>query len=231
VLREIPLVASGADGGELLALADLAERQAIRLVVTDSPEAWTVASRLAEVGASVIQNVRSTWGKPRGDRRTQLGGGARADAATLLARAGVAVAIVTPSDTIELWGVAGRDLLNLPMEAAFAQREGLTAQEALEAITIVPARLYGADGRIGSLEPGKDADVIVTDGDLLDYRTLVRTTIVNGRIAYQAEGNRFWRGIVSRRDRALRDGSAEAPEPEKGSGPVSISPLPPRDVP
>ncbi|MEW6253595.1 MAG: amidohydrolase family protein, partial [Planctomycetota bacterium] len=89
-----------------------------------------------------------------------------------------------PTPGITLWGVAGRDLLHLNMEAAFAVRGGLSDDDALRAITIDAARLLGVDDRVGSLEVGKDADVVVCDGDILHYMTQVRYTIVNGRVAY-----------------------------------------------
>ena len=81
-------------------------------------------------------------------------------------------------------GLAGRDLLHLPMEAAFAVRGGLPEDAAIRAITLDAARLLGVAERIGSIEVGKDADFVITDGDLLHYMTLAKYTVVNGRIAY-----------------------------------------------
>ena len=61
-------------------------------------------------------------------------------------------------------GIPGRDLGYLPMEAAFAIRGGLDEASALEAITIRAAEACGVENRIGSIEEGKDADLVVTDG-------------------------------------------------------------------
>ena len=201
--RRIPLVMSPGSAGAVLSSLEIAEALDVALVIGDSTEAWAVADEVAAAKASVVQAVRSSWGTPRADRRVNIPGGWKFDAITLLTRAGVPTAACPLSDTLQLWGVGGRDLLDLPMEAAFAQRVGLTAQEALEAITIVPARIFGVERRIGSLEPGKDADVIIADGDILDYRTFVRTTIVNGRVAYEAGKSRHWKSIVALRDQAL----------------------------
>ncbi|MBT7012675.1 MAG: amidohydrolase family protein, partial [Planctomycetes bacterium] len=85
---------------------------------------------------------------------------------------------------VSMMGIAGRDLLTLPMEAAFAIRGGLTSAAALRAITLEPAALLGMDERIGSISVGKDADLIVCDGDLFDYRSFVQWAVVNGRVAY-----------------------------------------------
>lgn len=69
----------------------------------------------------------------------------------------------------------------LPVTAALAVREGLPEDAAFAAITINAARMLGLDHRIGSLEPGKDADVAVFDGHPFDYRTHCVHTIINGR--------------------------------------------------
>jgi imidazolonepropionase-like amidohydrolase len=61
---------------------------------------------------------------------------------------------------------------------------GLSRERALRAITLDAARVIGLEARIGSLERGKDADVVIADGDLLDPRTRVLTTIVDGEIAW-----------------------------------------------
>lgn len=212
----IPLVITASSVGNVLAAADLAEDEGLRLVVYHPMEAWSVADRLAGVDAWVVQHVRGTWFKARDSRRTVIEGGWRFDAPARLTAAGVDVCVLPLTDVILTWGVAGRDLLNLPLEAAFAQRGGLSAEHALEAVTIAPARMLGVADRIGSLEAGKDADVILTDGDVLDYRTHVRMTIVNGRVVYEAEGNRHWGWVAERRARQLATGD-DQPLPDVGT--------------
>jgi imidazolonepropionase-like amidohydrolase len=73
---------------------------------------------------------------------------------------------------------------NLPIEAALACKNGLSKEEALRSITINPAINLGLDDRIGSLEIDKDADIILTDRELLDPTHRVLYTFVNGKIAY-----------------------------------------------
>jgi imidazolonepropionase-like amidohydrolase len=77
----------------------------------------------------------------------------------------------------------------LPVQATIGVRYGLddSGLAALRGLTIVPARAAKIDDRVGSLEPGKDADILVCDGYPVDPRTSVRIVFVNGRRAYDAE--------------------------------------------
>lgn len=70
---------------------------------------------------------------------------------------------------------------NLPYEAGKAVAHGLPQAEALKAVTLYPARILGVDDRLGSLEVGKDATLIVTTGDPLDIRTQVERAYIEGR--------------------------------------------------
>ena len=69
----------------------------------------------------------------------------------------------------------------LPLCAAMAMRSGLSRQEALAAITIQPARIAGLEDRIGSLEVGKDADLVLATGDPLDLDTRIEGVYSLGR--------------------------------------------------
>ena len=92
------------------------------------------------------------------------------------------------------------------MEAAFAVRGGLPEEAAVQAITLDAARILGVDHRVGSIEVGKDADFAIVDGDLLHYMTLVRWTVVNGRVAYDKKKE----GLL---DHIRPDGDRNAPPP------------------
>lgn len=74
---------------------------------------------------------------------------------------------------------------HLPVHAALAVRYGLDPQEALRALTLHPARMFGLDDRIGSLERGKDADVVVFSGDPFEITSRVELVVVDGQVAYQ----------------------------------------------
>ncbi len=75
---------------------------------------------------------------------------------------------------------------DLFLQAAMSERLGLDAQAAVKALTIMPARAIGLGDRLGSIEPGKDADLVVFSGNPLDARSHVRSTWVNGGLAYDA---------------------------------------------
>lgn len=204
IRREIAAVADAATSQELLDLADLARRYGFRAVVRGAHEAWIVAPQVSRAGLSAIITPRTTV--PRDDRLNRPNGSSIENAA-ILYQHGVPFAILPQISAITTWGVAGRDLLHLNMEAAFAVRGGLPEDAAIRAITIDAARILGVDHRIGSIEVGKDADFVITDGDLLHYMTHARWTIVNGRVVYDKDKESLFEHI-------RKGGDPEAPPPD-----------------
>ncbi len=97
--------------------------------------------------------------------------------AGVLQKAGVAAALTTdhPVSRIQY----------LPLCAALAVREGMDEWAALRAITMDAARICRVDRRLGSLKPGKDADLAIFDGNPLELKTRLRFTIINGEIVWQ----------------------------------------------
>jgi imidazolonepropionase-like amidohydrolase len=95
----------------------------------------------------------------------------------LLASAGVRIAITTDHPVVPIGF--------LVHSATFAVREGLAPAEALRSITITPARIMGVSDRLGSLEPGKDADLVIWSGDPLDVMSRVESAFVGGREVYR----------------------------------------------
>jgi len=75
----------------------------------------------------------------------------------------------------------------LPINAALAAREGMPEEEALKAITINAAEIIGVADRVGSLEVGKDGDVVIFSGHPFNYRAVAEVVIINGEVAYQRE--------------------------------------------
>jgi imidazolonepropionase-like amidohydrolase len=96
----------------------------------------------------------------------------------LMAKAGVQVAIQTDEMSAVRY---------LTINAALAVREGMPEEEALKAITINAARIIGVDDRIGSLETGKDADIVVFSRHPFDYRAVAELVLVDGDVAYVRE--------------------------------------------
>jgi imidazolonepropionase-like amidohydrolase len=70
-------------------------------------------------------------------------------------------------------------------QARWAVRGGLTGDEALAAVTLSPARILGIDHKVGSVEIGKDADLVLYDGDPFSYATQVVAVLVDGAVAHQ----------------------------------------------
>ena len=96
----------------------------------------------------------------------------------LMAKAGVKVAIQTDEMSAVKY---------LTINAALATREGLPEEEALKAVTIYPAEIIGVEDRVGSLEEGKDADIVVLSGHPFDFRSVVEWVLVDGQTAYRRE--------------------------------------------
>jgi imidazolonepropionase-like amidohydrolase len=69
-----------------------------------------------------------------------------------------------------------------------AIREGMPEDRALDTVTMNPARMLGVADRVGSLEPGKDADFIVFDGDPWDGRNKVIETYIEGELVFESNG-------------------------------------------
>lgn len=94
--------------------------------------------------------------------------------AVILADAGLNVSITTDAGVTQLE--------YLPICAGYAVKEGMNPFKALQAITINPARHIGVEDRVGSLEVGKDADILITDGDIMVSNTNVLKVIVDGKV-------------------------------------------------
>jgi imidazolonepropionase-like amidohydrolase len=144
-----------------------ADEMKVKLIIAGGVEAYRVADQLKAKNIPVI--VGPVLRMP--NREDDPYDAAFANAG-LLAKAGVKIAFQT-SDS----GSAR----NLPYNAGMAAAFGLSKEEALKAVTIYPAEIFGVADRIGSIEPGKVANLIVTDGDPLEIITQVKHLFINGR--------------------------------------------------
>lgn len=202
---------------DLLEIARLAQEFGFRPIIEGCAEGWTVADELGRAGATAIVTPRTRRSK---SERQLADGGTSIENAAILHRHGVNVVVVPASRGISLGGIVGQDLLHLPIEAGFAVRGGLPEQAALESICLQAARVMDLGHRLGSIEVGKDADLIVTDGDLLHYQTFVQWAIVDGEIVYDKQEEMFFAHIRPRPETALAPvervdaGEADAKDPE-----------------
>ena len=136
------------------------------VLIQHGTETWKVAKELAEAGIPV-SNI--TLDAPGGKLETV---DLKMDTAAILERAGVLVSIHSDDPIVD-----SRMMLR---EAALAVRGGMSREGALKALTINGAKQMRLDARVGSLEPGKDADFIILDGDPLSAYTHVIETWVEG---------------------------------------------------
>jgi imidazolonepropionase-like amidohydrolase len=152
---------------DIRAAIELAERFDIRLAVTGGAEAWLVAEALADARVPVI--LDPTDNLPASFESL----GATMENATRLAAAGVTVAFKADET---------HNASNIRHLAGNAVAHGLPYQEGLAAVMLNPALIYGLEGELGSLEPGKAADVVVWDGDPLEVTSYPDQVVIAGRI-------------------------------------------------
>lgn len=162
--------------GEVRAILDASEELGFPLIVDGAGRASSLAEELAESDVPVIA-------RPHYRGASNFGKDATADwpeyhTIAELAGEGVKVAIATPT---------GLGTSDLRFAAGLAMRGGLSADMALAGITQNAADILGVGDRVGSLEPGKDADIVVMSGDPMSVSSTVRATIVNGEIAWTPE--------------------------------------------
>ncbi len=166
---EEPLVMDVNRASDILAALRFADDYSIKLIVRGGAESWLVAHDLAEHQVPVILD-------PRLDLPQHFESlAARADAASLLQQAGVLLAFTLDDE------FSSHNARNLRQLAGNAAAQGLDREAALAAITLNPARIYGVDNTLGSLEAGKIADVVVWDGDPLETTSFPRTVFIEGQ--------------------------------------------------
>lgn len=147
----------------------LAEEFGYQPVLDEAVEAWRVPDEIAKAGVTVLFGAPSATDIAGSGSRD--GTEVRLHTLVLLAERGVPFAIQTGSHP---------GALSLVREATFAVRHGLSPEQALEAITAVPARVLKVDDRIGTLEPGKDADLVLWSGAPFDPTSRVEAVYIGG---------------------------------------------------
>jgi imidazolonepropionase-like amidohydrolase len=177
--RQLPVAFDADEAREIARVLRLAKELNIRPIVTGGREADEMAADLQATNTAVIYTLNYPT-RPRA-----LPPGADEPIATLRARANApkipaALAKAGLTFAFESGGLAQpRDFVR---NAARAVREGLPEDVALRALTLDAARIAGAADRVGSLEKGKIANVIVTSGGLFDDATRIRHVFVDGRM-------------------------------------------------
>jgi len=169
--KEIPLRAHAHRADDITTAIRIAEEFDVNIVIEHCTEGHLIADFLAEKGVPAI--VGPTLGtRPKVElKNTSF------KTPGILHKAGVKVALTSDHPVFPVQ--------QLPIQAALAHKDGLPEEEALKAITINPAEILGTDHRVGSLEVGKDADIVIFSGHPFDWKTKVEKTLIDGEIVYE----------------------------------------------
>jgi len=172
---EIPVITGAIRNHDIANAIELAEKWGFRLIIESPAEAPLALEDIKRSGAAVVLGPLTI--NRRGDARLHT-----LRTAALLHQAGVPFAFSSdhPTTAQKFYGI----------QPALAVREGLPEEAALHAMTLGAARLLGVDRRLGSLEPGKEADVVIMSGHPFDTLSQVQVVLIDGREVYRREEER-----------------------------------------
>ncbi len=173
IKKTIPVRAHAHMVDDILTAISLSTEFGFNIVLDHSTESHRIPDILAEykIPAVVGPLFTSKYKVELRNRTTETPG--------ILWKHGVKVAITTDHPVVPI--------KLLPLQVAVAIRDGLPFEEALRAVTINSAEILGISNRVGSIEPGKDGDIIILDGPPFTIESRVVYTIVNGEIVYSKE--------------------------------------------
>jgi len=163
---DIPVMLSVSREKDILnALEWIEEHDEARFILTGVEEGWRVADRIAEAGLPCLVSTLYTPVRDNDNyQRPYQNPG-------LLHKAGVKVAIATGET---------ENVRNAPYHAGYAAVYGLGRAEALKAVTIHPAEIFGVADRLGSIEAGKKANLFIADGDPFEPLTHIEAVFIRG---------------------------------------------------
>jgi imidazolonepropionase-like amidohydrolase len=176
IRRQIPLRAHAHRADDIVTAVRIAKEFKLDLVIEHGTDGYKVAPELAQAKVPV---VHGPWLKVRGNFEQS---GRNPDAPRILIENKVLTAFSTDHPVIPIQ--------NLRMQAMTAVEQGVSPEDALKAITISPAQIMGIDTRVGSLEKGKDADVVMLSGLPFEAGSRVNATMVSGKLCWQRQNER-----------------------------------------
>ena len=164
---QIPLVIGADMASDIDAALRLADEYDLRIMISGGAEAWKVADRLAAAQVPVLTGALNNI--PGGFSSL----GARQENAALLRRAGVNVLLV---------GAGGEafNVRNIRQEAGNAVAYGMTWDDALRAVTLAPAEAFGVATQVGTIQAGRDANIVVWSGDPFEFSTRAEQVFIRG---------------------------------------------------
>jgi imidazolonepropionase-like amidohydrolase len=164
--RKLPVRIAASRATDLETALQIAEELGLTVTLEEAQESWKLADVLAKKNVPVL--LRPATGIPSSPGMEPVD--VRLDTLTLLTRAGVKTALLPAG------GPEG-----LLASVAFAVRHGTAPADALRAVTLTPAEILGVADRMGSLEKGKDASLVVLSGPPHDLTTRVERVMIDGR--------------------------------------------------
>jgi imidazolonepropionase-like amidohydrolase len=168
---KLPLLLEANRVDEIEAALALAHDYDLKLMIVGGAEAWLVAERLAAAQVPVLTGAMSNIPSSFATLNQ------RQENAGLLRRAGVRVVIIATGGS----DVTRFNARNIKYEAGNAVAYGMTHDDALRAVTLTPAELFGVSDRIGSLQAGRDANVVVWSGDPFEFSSRAEHVFIRGR--------------------------------------------------
>jgi imidazolonepropionase-like amidohydrolase len=167
----LPLMVNADQASDIDAVLRLAREENVKVILAGGAEAWMMGDRLA--AANVPVAVGSMNNIPQSFSTL----GSRQDTPALLQRAGARLILIgNGSGDDEVFNVR-----NLKYDAGVAVAYGLPWDDALRSITLTPAEVLGVANRIGSLQPGRDANIVVWSGDPFEFSTRAEHVLIRGR--------------------------------------------------
>ncbi len=164
---EVKALVTANSSVDIMSAIRLAKEFNFKLVLNGAAEAYRLIPEIKNANAEII--LHATMARNGGDMVNMT-----MESASLLTKAGIAVSIETGYE-----GYVPKTRI-LIFEAAEAMAFGLSFEEALKAVTLNPARLLGIADKVGSIEPGKDADLVFFNGDPFEYLSKVCGVMIDG---------------------------------------------------
>ena len=166
---EKPIIFTAERERDIRSVINFAKEMKIKAIIIGGQEAWKAANELKQNNIAVIYTNIYSLPVRDDDAYDYL-----FEAPAKLQKAGVRFAISTGND--------GPEVRDLPYHAGLASAYGLSKDEALKSVTLYPAQILGISDRLGSIETGKIANIVVADGDILEPRTNIKYLFINGRL-------------------------------------------------
>lgn len=164
---DLPVMISVHSAQDILEAIQFVQNENIKAIFFGVSQGWKVAGKIKEAGIPVI--FGSLYAMPP---KWEDGYDSLYRNPAVLQKAGVRFAFSSQSASVAK---------DLPYHAAKAAAFGLDKKEALKGVTIYPAQIFGIDDKVGSLEKGKIANIVLTDGDILEMRTNIKHVFIDGK--------------------------------------------------